>query len=81
MTITVKQAKEIVDNRSNGALQGISASKGGRAWLDGEWCLDELEALCVLIRHEAGANAQGAEDIVAAWDANEDNVCAIINPA
>ena len=67
INITLEQAKEIVNNRSNGALQGISAGKCGRAWLDGEWQLDELEALCVMIRHEAGDNAQGAEELVAIW--------------
>lgn len=63
--ISVKDARKIVDERSNGALMGISAGKGGRAWLDGEWQLCELEALCVLIRAEAGNNAEGAEELLA----------------
>ena len=64
INITLEQAREIVANRSNGALEGISSGKGGRAWLDGEWQLCELEALCVLIRHEAGEHAEGAEELV-----------------
>ena len=67
INITVEQAKEIVKSRSNGSLDKISAGKGGRAWLEGEWELDALEALCVLIRNEAGANAQGAEELVEYW--------------
>lgn len=65
INITLDEAKEIVADRANGALEGISAGKGGRAWLDGEWRLSELEALCVMIRAEAGSGAQGAEELVA----------------
>lgn len=71
INITLEQAKDIVDNRSNGALEGISPGKNGRAWLNGEWQLCELEALCVLIRHEAGDNAQGAEELVQYWKDEE----------
>lgn len=68
INITYEQAKDIVDNRSNGALEGISAGKGGRVWLEGEWQLDELEALCVVIRHHVGEHAQGAEELVKYWE-------------
>lgn len=71
INITVSQANRIVNNRSNGSLEGIDGGKGGRAWLEGEWQLDELEALCVLIRDKAGDNAQGAEDIIKYWEDNE----------
>lgn len=67
INITLDQANEIIADRANGSLTGTSAGKGGRAWLDGEWRLDELEALCVRIRHEAGAGADGAEEWVARW--------------
>lgn len=70
MTITLKEAELILAERSNGNLGGISAGKGGRAWLEGEWCLDELEALCVKIRHhceQEGVQAQGAEELIAFW--------------
>lgn len=64
INITLEQAKEILDRRSNGGLSGISSDRGGVAWLDDEWRLCELEALCVLIRHEAGSKAEGAEELV-----------------
>lgn len=69
MAVTVEQAKVIVAERSNGALVGTSPSKGGRAWIEGEWCLAELEALCIIIRAEAGEHAEGAEETQAIWDA------------
>jgi hypothetical protein len=62
--VTLEQAKSIVDNRSNGALEGTSPGKGGRAWLAGEWQLAELEALCVMLRHEAGDAAEGAVELL-----------------
>lgn len=68
INITYEQAKEIVDNQANGALEAISAGKGGRVWLEGEWRLDELEALCVMVRHQAGGNAYGAEEFVKDWE-------------
>ncbi len=43
-------ANSIIENRSNGAIQGYSTSKGGRAWIDGEFCLDELESISIIIR-------------------------------
>ena len=67
INITLDQAKEIVKERSNGSYEKISASKGGRVWIDGEWQLDELEALCVMIRHEAGEKAVGAEELIKIW--------------
>jgi len=39
--ITLDQAKEIFANRSNGGFSGISPGKGGRCWIDGEFCLSE----------------------------------------
>jgi len=63
--VSIEDVKEIVADCSNGTLDGISASKGGRAWLGGEWQLCELEALCILIRHEAGEGADGVLDLVA----------------
>jgi len=71
INITYEQAKDIVDNRANGALEAISAGKGGRVWLEGEWRLNELEALCVMIRHQAGEYAQGAEELVKYWENEE----------
>lgn len=65
--ITVEEAQSILDNRCNGVLEGVHADKGGRAWLDGEWQLCELEALCVVIRACAGEGADGAEDLIARW--------------
>lgn len=64
INITLEQAQEIWSERMNGRCVGTSPSKGGRAWLDGEFQLDELEALCVIIRHQAGEGAQGAEELV-----------------
>lgn len=71
INITLEQAREIWENRANGACEGISTGKGGRAWLEGEFQLDELEALCVIIRAEAGDAAQGAEELVAYWAADD----------
>jgi hypothetical protein len=68
MTITYEQAKAMFENRSNGRLDGISSGKGGRAWLDGEFALADLEALCIMIRHEAGVYAQGAAELQACLD-------------
>lgn len=65
--ITLEDAKRVVAERSNGALIGTSPSKGGRAWLDGEWCLAELEGLCIMLRHEAGDAAEGAAEVLAFW--------------
>ncbi|MNY58914.1 hypothetical protein D3C86_1953070 [compost metagenome] len=48
-------------------MSGISSGKGGRAWLDGEWQLCELEALCVMIRAEAGDHAEGAAELIEYW--------------
>lgn len=69
INITVEQAKDIWKERSNGNMIGeISSGKGGRVWLDGEFQLCELEALCVLIRDKVGEYAQGAEELQAIWD-------------
>lgn len=69
INITVEQAREMWNERSNGnMIDEISSGKGGRVWLDGEFQLCELEALCVLIRHEAGEYAHGAEELQAVWD-------------
>ena len=73
INVDLSEAKEIVAERSNGSLTGISTAKGGRAWLDGEWQLDELEALCVVIRKQCeaeGVTAVGAEELILHWKAN-----------
>lgn len=62
--ITIEQARYLFENRANGRLDGINPSKGGRAWLEGEFTLDELESLCVMVRHEAGESADGAAEMV-----------------
>ena len=67
INITLEQAQEILKEKSNGTLEGVSSGKGRRAWLDGEWQLCELEALCVVIRHECGGQAEGAEELIAVW--------------
>lgn len=67
ISITLDQARKIWNQRSNGACEGMSPSKGGRAWLNGEFQLEELEALCVMLRHLAGDAAQGAEELIAMW--------------
>ena len=71
MTITPEEADLIVKERSNGALLGISSGKGGRAWLDGEWQLEELEALCIKIREHCrveGVTPAGATELIAIWN-------------
>ncbi|WP_457102187.1 hypothetical protein, partial [Microbacterium sp. P5_E9] len=60
--ISVEQARKILAQGSKGTLTRTSADC--RAWLDGEWRLDELEALCVILRHEAGDQARGAPELV-----------------
>lgn len=67
LNITLERAKDIWENRANGGCTGMSNGKGGRTWLDGEFCLDELEALCVVLRAHAGEHAQGAEELVESW--------------
>lgn len=59
-------AKQCAENRSNGSLEGISPGKGGRAWLDGEWQLCELDALCQHIRQHV-INESGTPDDFIAW--------------
>jgi hypothetical protein len=63
--VTLEQAKVILARSwAGGNLLGTSATDGGRAWLDGEWGLDELEALCLFLRHEAGDTVSGASEFV-----------------
>jgi hypothetical protein len=62
--VTYEQALAVWNDRSNGADEGRSAGKGGRAWLSGEFQLCELEALCVILRHEAGDYAEGLEELL-----------------
>lgn len=51
MEALAEEAKSVaITDRNNGALDDYGTGKGGRAWLEGEWQLCELEALCVLIR-------------------------------
>lgn len=58
-------AREVWAGRANGGFQGVDASKGGRAWIDGEFQLDELEALCAIVRDHAGPFAQGLDELEA----------------
>lgn len=60
---SVEQALEMIQDINNGAIEGWSSGKGGRAWLTGEFQLCELEALCVVIRHQAGSHAEGAAEL------------------
>lgn len=62
--VTVAQAYEVWNDRANGADEGRSTSKGGRAWLSGEFQLCELEALCMILRHEAGRLAEGLPELL-----------------
>lgn len=55
--VAVDQAKALLDEVADGTLLRTNPTKGGRAWLEGEWALDELEALCVILRHDAGDRA------------------------
>jgi len=48
--MTVDEAKQIINDRSNGVIYGMSISKGGRIWLDGEFTLEELKAVTVLLQ-------------------------------
>jgi hypothetical protein len=64
MKITIEQAYEVWRNRANGAEEGHSDGKGGRAWLSGEFQLCELEALCMILRHEAGRRAEGLPELL-----------------
>jgi hypothetical protein len=74
LSATLAEANLVLAERSNGSLTGTSAGKGGRAWLEGEWCLAELEALCLLLRHEAGDGADGIMETLATWASfNEEN--------
>lgn len=73
INITVEQAQAIWDDRSNGRCDGMSSGKGGRAWLEGEFQLCELEALCVLLRAHAGDWAEGAEELIRNREPVEDH--------
>lgn len=64
MKITIEQAYEVWKDRANGADEGRDSGKGGRAWLSGEFQLCELEALCMIIRHEVGARAEGLPELL-----------------
>lgn len=60
-----KVADQILSDMTNGVINGFSAGKCGRAWLDGEFCLDELEAICIKIRSkckEEGTSAIGLKE-------------------
>lgn len=61
MKTDLDYAREVWAERSNGACEGISPGKGGRAWLSGEFQLEELEALCIILKDVAGDNAQTFE--------------------
>ncbi|MDM0037326.1 hypothetical protein QTI33_34735 [Variovorax sp. J22P271] len=69
--ITLTQAKAILSGTTHGTLTRTSPTQGGRAWLNGEWALDELEALCAILRHEAGDQALGAAESVVVWKGAE----------
>ena len=63
--VSVEQAKQILGQELKGTLERSTPTQGGRAWLQGERRLDELEALCVILRHEAGGRDRGAAEFVA----------------
>lgn len=65
--VTVEQATLILKTLNNGTVSGMSAGKNGRAWLEGEFELCHLEALCVLVRAKAGDNAEGAVELYDYW--------------
>jgi len=46
------EAVDITNNINNGCIEGTSPGKDGRAWLTGEFQLEELEALCYLIKKQ-----------------------------
>lgn len=52
--------------RMNGVLENISSGKGGRAWLEGEWQLEELDALCQSIRQYVLVNDGHPDDFIKA---------------
>ena len=51
-------------DRMNGVLEKISAGKSGRAWLNGEWQLCELDALCQHIRYTAIKDEVSPDDFI-----------------
>lgn len=59
----IEWAVEIWNGRSNGGCEGMSSGKGGRAWLNGEFQLSELEALCIILRDKSGDRAEGFEEL------------------
>ena len=61
---TLIEATEVWKDRANGRCDGLSDGKGGRAWLDGEFRLVELEALCIVLRHHAGPYAEGLDELL-----------------
>lgn len=65
-------AKRVWEDRANGGCHGMDDSKGGRVWLDGEFQLDELEALCIVLRDYAGPRAQGLGELLEIWKGMED---------
>lgn len=67
INVTIAEAAAIITELRNGKINHIGAGKNGRAWVEGEFNLAELEALCVLIRGEAGDNALGAEELIKYW--------------
>lgn len=69
--VTVDQAKKIMETLTNGHLQNISPGKNGRAWMDGEFELCHLEAICVLVRDKAGDNAEGAKELYEYWERSD----------
>ena len=64
-------AEEMWSERSNGACEGMSETKGGRAWLTGEFTLVDLEALCIILRDKAGERAEGFEEMKEIWQEME----------
>jgi len=65
--VSLDQAKQIMAEHTNGTVSDISAGKGGRVWLDGEFNLAEIEAIAVMIRSEVGRSAQGAKELIGHW--------------
>jgi hypothetical protein len=55
------------ERKDHPRLDGVCASKGGRAWIDGYWHISQLESLCAHLRFIAGDGADGALETIALW--------------
>lgn len=78
LKITLDQAQELVNARSNGGLD-LDTREPGEAYVIGEWCLSEMEGLVALLRHQA--NEAGAPVIgIAEAEIIIDNEGDVIEP-